>query len=103
MSIHKKRSESSPQKGLGFEALEKMLDDFDLLYDDQKSQLYTQLSNLQNFGERRLALDDFFWKLESESNKIQNSQVYRAFKNLYLSGGNLQKAREEHNHNSVKV
>lgn len=72
-----------------------MLDDYDVLYDSSKEQLYDNLRSTHHFTERKRILDDYFANLENDSNKIKNSQVYRAFKNLHLTGNSIQKLKEE--------
>jgi len=83
------------QSIMGFESLERMIDEFNKLYSNSKNELITNISAVEGLSERKHMLDDFFGRIESESNKIKNSQVYRAFKNLYLSGNDIQKLRVE--------
>ncbi|CDW87069.1 UNKNOWN [Stylonychia lemnae] len=87
----------------GLEALEKMLDDYDVLYDSSKEQLYDNLRSTHHFTERKRILDDYFANLENDSNQIKNSQVYRAFKNLHLTGNSIQKLREGQEQAQIKV
>lgn len=55
------------------QALETMLENFDVLYDQMKAKLYADLQNTQDLSERKFLLDEFFGRIEKESNKIKNS------------------------------
>lgn len=52
----------------GLEALEKMLDDYDIQYNNSKDELYDNLKSTNQFTERKRILDDYFANLENHSN-----------------------------------
>ena len=58
---------------LNFEDLEKMLDEFNAMYSDQKMKLTTELISSKGLGERKCVLDEFFGRIEEEANFIRNS------------------------------
>ena len=66
-----------------------MLDKFEQVYTERKTRLYVDLRLSENLQDKRRVLDDFFESIEKESSRIQNTQVYRAFKNLNLTGANI--------------
>jgi hypothetical protein len=68
---------------LGIDALERMLDEFDGLYQTSKDNLLPSLLSVPNFIDRKLVLDSFFDSLELKANSIQGHDAYRAFKNFY--------------------
>lgn len=74
---------------MDFEVLEKMLVDYDKLYESSKIELSSKLHATVDLSERKQILDDFFGKLESESYQIKNSHIYRAFKNTFVSGKSI--------------
>jgi hypothetical protein len=66
-----------------------MLDKFEQVYTEKKTKLYVDLKLSENLPEKRRVLDDFFESIEIESSRIKNTKVYRAFKNLNLTGANI--------------
>ena len=58
---------------LNFEELEKMLDDFNALYFDKKTNLTAQLISGKSLSERKCVLDEFFGRIEEKANFIRNS------------------------------
>lgn len=50
-----------------------MLDEFDELYNNEKTKLATNLSEGNDYSERKVTLDAFFGRIESKASKIKNS------------------------------
>ncbi len=58
----------------------KMLDEYEELYAQEKTNLFPNLVQHNNFNERKRVLDEFFDKLDRKTQEIKNSQAYTAFK-----------------------
>ena len=52
---------------VGIEVLEKMLDEFDELYNCEKGTLANKLCEGTGYSERKITLDDFFGKIEERA------------------------------------
>ncbi len=55
------------------ETLEKMIDNFNALYLESKSQMSSDLLQTSELSERKSILDEFFGRIEKESAFIRNS------------------------------
>ena len=58
---------------MGLEVLEKMLDEFDILYNNKKADLLENLLIYDNLSEKKMVLDEFFGKIDGEACFIKNS------------------------------
>lgn len=54
-------------------ALLKMIDEYEVLYSEEQASLFPNLSQHNNFTERKRVLDEFFEKLDKKTQEIKNS------------------------------